>query len=368
MASGKPRVLVLGGLGFVGKYLVKYILQHDLASKVRVADKVMVAMARLTKEDEDLFTNKVECIQANLTNPDGAAKAFNDSTGGFDVVINLAAETKLSQSDGVYAEGITKLSTTVAKEAMKHKIQKFIEVSSADVYEPSSKPANESHAVKPWTGIGTASLHAEKDLLAMNGLPVVIVRPAIVYGPGDTRGLAPRICIAAVYKKTGHTMEFPSWFESQKINTVHVADVCKALWHLVQNGKVGEVYNLADKNDTDQKKLNVILEKLFGIKTGHMGLIKSEAVKLMDDETLLTEINGEHAPTWSKMILEAKLSFSPLTPWLDSEALAQKHLCIDGSAIEKTGFKYDHPTITEEEIKNQITASVQQGWFPPSLI
>jgi dTDP-D-glucose 4,6-dehydratase len=44
-------------------------------------------------------------------------------------------------------------------------------------------------------------------------------------------------------------MEF-LWDKDLKMNTVHVRDVCAALWHLGQNGKVGEIYNLADSGDT----------------------------------------------------------------------------------------------------------------------
>jgi len=362
----KPRVLVLGGLGFIGRHLVKYLVDNNLASKIRVADKTMMAMARLGKEFSPSFES-VECIQANLINPDGAAKAFTDSTGDYNVVFNLAAETKLSQQDSVYAEGITKLSSVVATEASKHKIDKFIEVSTAEVYKPSNKGADESAALDPWTGIGKAKLKAEEALKGIN-IPYIIVRPAIVYGPGDNKGLAPRLCIAAVYKKKGEKMEYPQWFEQTKINTVHVKDVARALWHVATNAGAKEVFNLADKNETEQKKLNAIIEKVFGIQTGSMGLITSEAAKLMTTESLLEEINGEIIPTWVKMTGEAKLDYSPLSPYLESEALANKNLCIDGSAIEKIGFKYEFPTIGDSEIRGQLEHAVKEGWFPSNLI
>jgi len=364
----KPRVLVLGGLGFIGKNFVKHLVENNLASKIRVVDKMMVAMARLGK-DEGLFSSSpVECIQGNLCNPDAVAKAFADDEG-FQIVINLAAETKLSQQEGVYNEGITKLSVNVGTECVKHKkVEKYIEVSTAEIYEPSSKLCAETANIKPWTGVAKAKAKAEEDLKKIQGLPLVIVRPAIVYGPGDTKGLAPRLCIAAVYKKTGETMEYPQWFEQQKISTVHVTDVCKALWHLAMNGKAGTVYNLADKGHLDQKKLNVDLEKIFGIKTGHLSMITSEAVKLMDTDNLVSEINGEHAPTWAKMISEAKLNYSPLTPWLDNEALLNCNLFIDGSAIEKTSFSYQYPNVTEELLRAQLKHAVDMGWFPPNLM
>lgn len=33
------------------------------------------------------------------------------------------------------------------------------------------------------------------------------------------------------------------------MNTVHVNDVCRAIWHLTEHGEVGSVYNLVDKGD-----------------------------------------------------------------------------------------------------------------------
>jgi len=60
---------------------------------------------------------------------------------------------------------------------------------------------------------------------------------------------APRLVIAAVYQHTGEEMKF-LWNKDMRINTVHVRDVCRALVHLCSKGKVGEVYNLADKGDT----------------------------------------------------------------------------------------------------------------------
>jgi len=363
MAAIKPRILILGGLGFVGKHLVSYLVKNEVASKIRVVDKVPQSMARLSKADEATFEG-VECLQANLSRAESMTKAFADAAGDYDIVFNLAAEGRQSQSDEVYAENITKIAVLAAEEATKHKTQKFVQVSSAEIYEPKDTPAQENAPVKPWSGIGRAKSETEKQLKAIKGLNLVIVRLAIVYGPGDIRGLAPRLCIAAVYKKMAQTLEFPSWFEKTKINTVHVDDVVKGLWHVAQNAPVGSAYNLADKNDTDQKKLNVIFEKIFGIKTDVLGALKSEAAKHLDRSNLTAEINGEHAPTWSRMTKEAGLDYSPLSPWLDEDAVSNNHISVDGSAIEATGFAYDHPKLTEDLVKQQVEDAISVGWFP----
>jgi nucleoside-diphosphate-sugar epimerase len=40
------------------------------------------------------------------------------------------------------------------------------------------------------------------------------------------------------------------WSGDMKINTVHVNDVVKALFHLCNHGDDGATYNLADKSNT----------------------------------------------------------------------------------------------------------------------
>ena len=43
------------------------------------------------------------------------------------------------------------------------------------------------------------------------------------------------------------------WSKDMRINTVHVRDLCRALLFLQEKGKVGEVYNVVDKNDTSAR-------------------------------------------------------------------------------------------------------------------
>jgi nucleoside-diphosphate-sugar epimerase len=81
------------------------------------------------------------------------------------------------------------LSVSCAQEAAKQGVKRFIEVSTAQVYEPSNKPKDESGKVDPWTNLAKWKLQCEEDLKKIPGLSVVVVRPAIVYGPGDKTGI-----------------------------------------------------------------------------------------------------------------------------------------------------------------------------------
>lgn len=357
------KVLVLGGCGFIGRNLVKYLVENGHASKIRVVDKKIPEMVGLSKTYSAAF-EKVEFIQANLVNQDVVTEVFVDKEGGaFDIVINVAAETKLSLEPEAYKEGIVDLTTRCAKEAAKHKVERFVHVSTSVVYEASSKPKDENGKLGPWTSIAKASLQAEEELKKIPGLNYVVVRPATVYGPADVSGLGPRIVVAAVYKKIGKPMKL-LWGSQLKLHTVHVRDVVHALWFLTRNGESGSVYNLADKNDTDQGKLNELWEKIFGIKTGFKNKITSQLATTISISAVAEEVNSRHIDPWASICKENGIAYSRLTPYLDEEYLYNNDLAVDGSKIEKLGFSYEYPTVTEEAIRETINEYVIAEWFP----
>lgn len=45
------------------------------------------------------------------------------------------------------------------------------------------------------------------------------------------------------------------------MSTVHVTDVCRALWHLTSHGNSGGVFNVADKGDSS--KCQKVSSKLY---------------------------------------------------------------------------------------------------------
>ena len=188
------------------------------------------------------------------------------------------------------------------------------------------------------------------------------MRPAIVYGPGDVSGLSPRVICGAVYKHLKETMKF-LWSGDLRINTVHVRDVCSALWLVSQSADLKTTWNLADKNDTTQKKVNKLLESIFGIKTGFFGAAISSIAKLKLKD-LTEEINDKHLKPWADLCRDGNIMNTPLTPYIDQELLYNNSLSIDGNAIESLGFSYSHPELTVDLLQEQIDYFVQQNLFP----
>ena len=61
----KPTVLIIGGLGYIGRFLALHIQQNNLASDVRLVDKVLPQLAWLAPEFAEA------CSQDKFVQADG---------------------------------------------------------------------------------------------------------------------------------------------------------------------------------------------------------------------------------------------------------------------------------------------------------
>ena len=65
--ADKPAVLIIGGLGYIGRFLALHIQQEGLASEVRIVDKVLPQLAWLAPEFEEACS-KDKFMQADASN------------------------------------------------------------------------------------------------------------------------------------------------------------------------------------------------------------------------------------------------------------------------------------------------------------
>ncbi|KAF9963850.1 hypothetical protein BGZ65_009614 [Modicella reniformis] len=372
----QPTVLVLGGVGFIGRNFVAHLVENGLAADIRVIDKALPQTAYLNKRFQAAF-EKVEFMQNDLSNtipPEKFEKIFTRPDGSsFDYVINFAAETKFSQPSEIYQARIYDLSVYCAEEAIKRKAKVFVQLSTGDVYGSNGTPSNEDSETKPWNVLAEHKLKVDKKLQSMPGLNLVILRPAVVYGIGAMGGLTPRLICGRVYQHLKEKMEF-LWTPDLKINTVHVQDVVRAVWHAANwyvssdNPNQGSpvIFNLADQNDTTQEKVNTHIRSIFSIETGFKGSIFSNmAVMASDMKEVTNETNDMHLQPWADILKAQHIKASPLTPYLDQELLCNNALALDGTRIcDKTGFQYEHPTLTTESLRTIITDFQEMGIWP----
>lgn len=367
--SKKPRVLILGGCGFIGRNLVHYLVRSDAVSTVRVVDKTPPQMAWLNQEHTAAFNSPLaEFHSANLINAASCKTAFDPGNDEpWDVVINCAAETRPNQSDAVYKEGIQKLSINCAKEAAALKVGRYIELSSGCMNSSEKLPLTEDCKIDPWTSVAKFKHKVEKELSSISKLNYTIVRLPIVYGPGDKRYLTPRIIIAALYKYLGETMKL-LWDEKLKLNTVHVLDAVTAIWQLSQSSKAtGEIYNVVDDSSSTQGSISNILAGIFSINIDYWGVVMSNITK-MNMADVVSEINDKHMGPWAEVCQKDEVQNTPLTPYMDEELLYHKHLNLDNSKLKSTGYELQVPIMTEEKVKEVIDDYIKQKLFPRSLL
>lgn len=366
--AGKPKWLIAGGMGMVGRNLVKYLIDNNLASDIRVADKKAKFMAFLSPDHKAAMDSEiVECIQADCADDEFIDKVFEEARSGgpFDYVVNCAAETDLTKKEEYLAKSAD-AAAKLARGAAAMGVKKFVQISSAFVYASSSKPSSEASKLGPWTTQAEYMLKAEDAVKGVAGLPWVILRPSIIYGPGDVIGLMPRAVIAAAYKRMeGEKMEF-LWGADLKLNTVHVFDVARAIYYAARKVDAGATFNLSDKGDTDQGKVSALLGSLFGIETGFYSSITSNLAKLNMDG-VVDDANKTHLGPWLALLKENGIKTTPLSPFLHKQLLGNNSLCVDGGAIEAAGFKYAVPELTFDGLRDPVAVAIAQGIFPPVL-
>eukprot|EP01006_Ploeotia_vitrea_P024223 TRINITY_DN56990_c0_g1_i1.p1 TRINITY_DN56990_c0_g1~~TRINITY_DN56990_c0_g1_i1.p1 ORF type:complete len:378 (-),score=224.63 TRINITY_DN56990_c0_g1_i1:60-1193(-) len=360
------RVLILGGVGFIGRNFVKYLCDNKLASRIRVVDKAMAITSYLHPVHKRCFDSKdvVESKQADLTRDAHVKRAF-DADEPWDYVVNLCGETRFGLDEEEYRKKCVDTATKAGAAAKAMGVKKWIEVSTAQVYDPTDSASTEDAKIDPWTRQAKYRYMAEEELRKI-GLPLVVLRPAMVYGPGDLTSLTPRITCATVYQVTKDTMKF-LWGAKLKLNVVHVDDVCKAIWLSCTKVDADKVYNLADQTNLDQGKLTGWLGELFKIKTGFYGTFASNAAR-MNLSYVADVANDEHVPGWTTLCQKHNILNTPLSPYLDAELFRNNHLCIDGRRIAKEvdGFDYSKQ-VSKDMLEQQIRFFIDQKIFPPIL-
>lgn len=365
-ASQPVSVLVLGGCGFVGRHLVSLLVQKKACGKIRVVDKLMPSMAFMAPDCKAAFGSpEVEFKQADLSRQAGVDKAFAGEK--FTYVFNLTFDAvKFGDPDEVYQQLVVDVSTRCGAAAAAQGVARFVDLSTAQVYEPNVKDSAESAAkLKPWTKQAAFKLRAEGLLRETAGLNLVVLRTATIYGPGDVLGLSPRLICAAVYSHLGEKMRF-AWDGKLRANTVHVRDVAAACWHVATLAEAAPTYNLSDSSDSDQATIASNLEQIFNIRTSFAGTVASTAMRAMGLKRVAEEFNEKHMTAWQEMCAKAGIGHTTLTPYIDAELLAHNHLACDGGAITATGFSYQYPKCTAATLKEQVETYIAQGLFPPT--
>jgi nucleoside-diphosphate-sugar epimerase len=255
------KVLVTGASGFIGQHVCRALCQHHATVKaISRHDKLGLA----GYEDTQVIT-----VTADFEKP----ASLKGCCDGIDTVIHLAGrahEEDRSTDDkhhGITVEGTRAL----LQEAVNAGVKMVIFVSTVKVYgETGTYPVDENRKCKPDSFYGRAKYEAEKLVLescAEHGIKPVILRLAMVYGPGN-RGNLPRM-VRAVDK---------GWFPPLPLihnirSMVHVDDVVKSIFlALTAEHLPSSVYNVTDGNAYSINHIYTIIRSALGMKAQRMSV------------------------------------------------------------------------------------------------
>ncbi len=182
-----------------------------------------------------------------------------------DVIVNFAAETHVDRSIMNPDEFIKTdvYGTYVLLEAAKKKenIEKFVHISTDEVYGAATeKSFSETDPINPRNPYSASKAAADRFVYAYNqtyNLPINIVRPSNNFGPNQY----PEKLIPVMIIKALRGEKLPVYGDGRQIRDwLFVRDTVKAVDLVIEKGKVGDVYNIAGRNE--RENIEVVKEIL----------------------------------------------------------------------------------------------------------
>ena len=262
------KMLITGGVGFIGSNFIHYILSKYNDYQVINLDKLTYA-ANLDNL-KDIEDNKnYRFIHGDIADQEFIFKLFENEK--FDIVINFAAESHVDNSilnPQIFT--ITNiLGTQVLLDACrKYNIKRFHQVSTDEVYGElplddknilftEKTPLNPSSPYSASKASADFLVHAYQRTF---GLPATISRCSNNYGPYHF----PEKLIPLMISRALNDESLPVYGNGENVRDwLHVEDHCSAIDLIIHKGRVGEVYNVGGHNErTNLEVVKTILKAL----------------------------------------------------------------------------------------------------------
>jgi dTDP-glucose 4,6-dehydratase len=280
--------LVTGGAGFIGSNYIHFLMER-YGNNIRVInlDSLTYCGNRSNVSIYDGCNNYV-FIQGNICDEELVNKIFTEND--IDFVIHFAAQTHVDRSISSAKEfaetnvvGTLNLLNAAINAWKDNECseKRFLYVSTDEVYGhmpnegffTEETPLNPRNPYSASKAAGDMMTHA---FYETHHLPILITRCSNNYGPYQYEEKFIPLCIKCCL--TGK--EIPLYGDGTNIRDwLYVTDHCKAIDNVLQNGRIGEVYNIGGHTEfTNLEIANIVL-----------GILKKEyniqipAIKFVED-------------------------------------------------------------------------------------
>jgi dTDP-glucose 4,6-dehydratase len=250
LTSENPmKILITGGLGFIGSNLCRHMITRHPEFEVTNIDKIGIGanpanLKDLKKEKRYTF------IKGNICDSKLLSRVIKKA----DAVVNLAAETHVDRSiayPNTFIESNTVGTFTILEAIRRYNRQaKLVQVSTDEVYgEIPEGSFSEKDALKPSNPYSASKASADMFIQAYHrtyDLNVSTTRGTNNFGPYQfPEKLIPKTTIRAL-----KNLQIPIYGTGKNIRDwLYVQDHCQAIDLVLEKGKPGEIYNISSGNE-----------------------------------------------------------------------------------------------------------------------
>ena len=258
------RLLVTGGLGFIGSNFIHVVLRERPGWSVVNLDAMTYAgnPANFADIESD---PRYRFVRGDICDAAAVESALAD---GVDAIVNFAAETHVDRSilDPEAFLRTDILGTHVLLEAVrKHRIPRYVQVSTDEVYgDVESGESKEDDALRPRSPYSASKAGGDMQVLAYWNTfrtPVMITRGSNTYGPYQY----PEKLIPLFVTNLLDDQQVPVYGDGMQIRDwLHAEDHARGILHVLEHGELGNVYNIGGGNPRTNMEITTTLIESCG--------------------------------------------------------------------------------------------------------
>jgi nucleoside-diphosphate-sugar epimerase len=244
-------VLVTGGTGFTGRYLVRKLC--GLGCQVRV-------IARPSSDLGDLAALNIDWYRGDVFDPALIQRASHNANYIFHVA---AAFRETNIADEEYTRVHVDSTRLLAIAALEQPaFKRFVHISTVGVHgHVEQPPADENAPFNTGDVYQRTKLEAELwicDYANRTRLPITVIRPAQIYGPEDRRMLK-------LFKLASLPLIPAIGFGKGYMHLIHVEDLCDFMLFCADNPATeGEVYICGNRQPRSYQQITRIINRQLG--------------------------------------------------------------------------------------------------------
>ena len=264
MGNGRTeRVLVTGGMGFIGSNFIRLVLAERPGWEVWNLDLLTYAanpdnLADVAPGAE--AEGRYRFVQGDIADPEAMRALFSE--GGFRQVVHFAAESHVDRSIQSAAPFVRTnvVGTQVLLDAARAAgVGRFAHVSTDEVYgdlemdDPAFTEETPIRPSSPYSASKAGSDHLALAYHRTHGMDVVVTRCSNNYGPYQfPEKLIPLMIVNALEGRP-----LPVYGKGENVRDwIHVEDHCRGVLAALEGGRAGEVYNFGGASE--RKNLDVV--------------------------------------------------------------------------------------------------------------